>query len=102
MKRGIRECVVDAHTGRMIFIRDLYNDDIWYLEGECLRCGICCSGRDQIFTFPSPCEDLIVENIDGKDVYSCRLEPTPKHSMKPWGCKLSPKPEEIRPGCGFR
>jgi hypothetical protein len=52
------------------------NGDTYIVEGDCIRCGQCCVSR---------CNHLIVDNIDGENIYSCVI-----HELRPALCVIFP------------
>ena len=71
-------------------------DDHYIVEGECLRCGICCEWA----MVKELCKHLQYETVDGKRQAVCGLYP-----WWPIGCNLWPMLrdiEDIPEGCAFK
>lgn len=67
------------------------NGDTYIVEGSCNRCGQCCISK---------CNHLIVETINGENIYSCII-----YGLRPMLCGIFPcnKQDMIdNPKCGYR
>ena len=61
------------------------------LTGECLRCGLCCN-------LGNGCEELAVEEVDGKQRYFCKV-----YFDRPMRCALYPMPDDtLVETCGLK
>ena len=92
---NINEIILDVASYPSVVIKQvtLTNNQVWELQGNCIRCGACCLKMN------NKCKDHYIENVNDKKISSCR-----NIWDRLFKCSIFPRNplDNLEESCGYR